>query len=36
VPLASTFVLSKMKGNEAYVEPVIDGEYASGHHTLRD
>ena len=28
VPLASTFVLSKKKGNEAYVEPVIlDGGY---------
>ena len=26
VPLASTFVLSKMKGNEGYVEPVIEGE----------
>jgi putative DNA methylase len=26
VPLASTFVLSKMKGNEAYVEPVIEGD----------
>ncbi len=26
VPLASTFVLSKMKGNEAYVEPVINGD----------
>ena len=25
VPLASTFVLSKMKGNEAYVEPVVEG-----------
>jgi putative DNA methylase len=25
VPLASTFILSKMKGNEAYVEPVVDG-----------
>jgi putative DNA methylase len=25
VPLASTFILSKMKGNEAYVEPVIEG-----------
>jgi putative DNA methylase len=25
VPLASTFVLSRMKGNEAYVEPVIEG-----------
>ncbi len=24
VPLASTFILSKMKGNEAYVEPVIE------------
>ncbi len=24
VPLASTFVLSKMKGNEAYVEPVVE------------
>jgi putative DNA methylase len=29
VPLASTFVLSKMKGNEAYVEPAIEGsEYS--------
>ncbi|MEZ4503016.1 MAG: DUF1156 domain-containing protein [Dehalococcoidia bacterium] len=28
VPLASTFVLSRMKGNEAYVEPLIeDGGY---------
>ena len=28
VPLASTFILSKKKGKEAYVEPVIgDGEY---------
>jgi putative DNA methylase len=26
VPLASTFVLSKMKGNEAYVEPVVEGD----------
>lgn len=26
VPLASTFVLSKMKGNEAYVEPVAKGD----------
>lgn len=26
VPLASTFVLSKMKGNEAYVEPIINGD----------
>lgn len=25
VPLASTFVLSKMKGNEGYVEPVVEG-----------
>src|SRR5262249_35060113 len=25
VPLASTFMLSRMKGNEAYVEPVIEG-----------
>ncbi|MDS4022480.1 MAG: DUF1156 domain-containing protein [Candidatus Competibacter sp.] len=25
VPLASTFLLSRMKGNEAYVEPVIEG-----------
>ena len=25
VPLASTFILSKMRGNEAYVEPVIEG-----------
>jgi len=25
VPLAATFTLSKMKGNEAYVEPVIEG-----------
>lgn len=25
VPLASTFVLSKMKGNEAYVEPIVQG-----------
>ena len=25
VPLASTFVLSKMKGNEAYVAPVVEG-----------
>ena len=29
VPLVSTFILSKKKGNEAYVEPVIaDGEYS--------
>lgn len=28
VPLASTYILSKMKGNEAYVQPVIeDGGY---------
>ncbi|MEL0169932.1 MAG: DUF1156 domain-containing protein, partial [Pseudomonadaceae bacterium] len=26
VPLASTFILSKMKGNEAYIEPVIEGD----------
>ncbi len=26
VPLASTFVLSKMKGNEAYVQPVVEGD----------
>ncbi len=26
VPLASTFVLSKMKGNEAYVEPIVKGD----------
>lgn len=26
VPLASTFILSKMKGNEAYVQPVIEGD----------
>ena len=26
VPLASTFVLSKMKGNEAYVLPVVEGD----------
>ena len=26
VPLASTFVLSKKKGKEAYVEPVIEGD----------
>ena len=26
VPLASTFVLSKMKGNEAYVAPVVEGD----------
>ncbi|MDV7904255.1 DUF1156 domain-containing protein [Pseudomonas aeruginosa] len=26
VPLASTFILSKMKGNEAYVEPIIEGD----------
>lgn len=26
VPLASTFILSKMKGNEAYIQPVIEGE----------
>jgi putative DNA methylase len=25
VPLASTFMLSKMKANEAYVEPIIEG-----------
>ncbi|MFN9693493.1 MAG: DUF1156 domain-containing protein [Synechococcaceae cyanobacterium] len=25
VPLASTFVLSKMKGKEAYIKPVVDG-----------
>lgn len=29
VPLASTFVLSKMKGNEAYVQPVVEGD---GYH----
>ncbi|PYC05056.1 hypothetical protein DMX04_04465 [Pseudomonas koreensis] len=29
VPLVSTFILSKMKGNEAYVEPVVDnGTYS--------
>ncbi|MXW24959.1 MAG: DUF1156 domain-containing protein, partial [Dehalococcoidia bacterium] len=27
VPLASTFVLSKKKGREAYVEPVIEGSH---------
>lgn len=28
VPLASTFILSKMKGNEAFIEPVIEsGDY---------
>ena len=27
VPLASTFVLSKMKGNEAYVHPVLEGDH---------
>ena len=33
VPLASTFILSKKKGKEAYVEPVIgDGEY---HFTVK-
>lgn len=26
VPLASTFVLSKMKGNEAWVQPVVEGD----------
>lgn len=26
VPLASTFVLSKMKGNDAYVHPVVEGK----------
>ncbi len=26
VPLASTFILSKMKGNEAYIEPVIEND----------
>ncbi|HBO4413099.1 TPA: DUF1156 domain-containing protein [Pseudomonas aeruginosa] len=26
VPLASTFILSKMKGNEAYVEPLVEGD----------
>lgn len=26
VPLASTFMLSRMKGNEAYIEPVIEGD----------
>lgn len=26
VPLASTFILSKMKNNEAYVQPVMEGE----------
>jgi putative DNA methylase len=26
VPLVSTFVLSKMKGNEAHVEPVLSPE----------
>ena len=26
VPLVSTFILSKMKGNEAYVEPVIEDD----------
>uniref|UniRef100_UPI002492C405 DUF1156 domain-containing protein n=1 Tax=Caldimonas thermodepolymerans TaxID=215580 RepID=UPI002492C405 len=26
VPLASTFVLSKMKNNEAYVQPVVEGD----------
>ena len=31
VPLASTFVLSKKVGNEAYVEPVILGGGASTH-----
>ncbi len=30
VPLASTFILSKKKGKEAYVEPVIGGE--GGYH----
>ncbi len=29
VPLASTFMLSRMKGNEAYVEPVIEN---GGYH----
>jgi putative DNA methylase len=26
VPLASTFVLSKMRGNEAYIQPVVSGD----------
>lgn len=26
VPLASTFILSKMKGNEAYVDPIIEND----------
>lgn len=26
VPLVSTFVLSKMKGNEAYLEPIVEGD----------
>ena len=34
VPLASTFILSKKKGKEAYVDPVIeDGAY---HFTIKD
>src|ERR1019366_3699911 len=33
VPLASTFVLSRMKGNEEYAEPVIEG--ASYRCTVR-
>ena len=33
VPLASTFMLSKMKGNEAYVEPVVEG--GSYHFTAK-
>ena len=36
VPLASTFILSKKKGKEAYVEPVIEERWVSLHRQGRD